>query len=104
MNEPPYDFNQSGIDEYLRDRRRPASNDPPEPVYVDPVIRERATQTSQTLRRYFLILLAIGLGLGGIMAAGLAIALHRLGLADRPGVDYPLPRSTPSPPAANDGI
>jgi hypothetical protein len=90
MNQPPYDFNsESGIDEYLHHRRRRDSDADqlPEPIYVEPEIRERAIATSNTLRRYFLILLSVGLGLGAILAIGLVLVLNYLGLTDKPDIE-----------------
>jgi hypothetical protein len=90
MNQSPHDFNsQSGIDEYLYQRRRRDTDGDslPEPVYVEPEIRERAIATRDTLRRYFLILLGIGLGLGVIVAVGVVIAMNHLGLTDKPDVE-----------------
>jgi len=90
MNQPPHDFNsQSGIDEYLyhRRRRNPDDENLPEPIYVEPEIRERAIATSNTLRRYFLILLSIGLGLGALLAIALVLAMNYFGLTDKPGIE-----------------
>lgn len=99
MSQPPFDFDsQSGIDDYLLQRRRPLRDDDvPEQVFIEPEIRERAIATSNTLRRLFLMLLAFGLGMGLLVGGGVAIVMYRLGLADRPqpGQDLPTLRDLP---------
>ena len=93
MSQPPFDFDsQSGIDDYLLQRRRPLQDDDVlEKVFVEPEIRERAIATRNKLRRLFLMLLAFGLGMGLLVGGGVAIVMYRFGLAEKSQSDQDLP-------------
>ncbi len=62
---------------------------PPSPeVEVEPEVeqakQERLQATQQSFKRFYLILLAIGLSIGAVLAVGVAILLDRFGLSDPP--------------------
>jgi hypothetical protein len=74
--QPPHDFNNDG------------SPHPEGREAESPLAREDAKAAQKTLKRLYIILLVIGLGIGALLAYGVIAALDRLGLTDdSPGVE-----------------
>nr|WP_290225401.1 hypothetical protein [Trichocoleus desertorum] len=58
------------------------------PPLIEPEVeqakQERLRATQQSFKRFYLILLAIGLSIGAVLAVGVAILLDRFNLSDPP--------------------
>jgi hypothetical protein len=88
--QPPHNFNNDGsphLEGQEVEQATPDANGE-RPVAESPLAREDAKAAQKTLKRLYIILLVIGLGIGGLLAYGVIAALDRLGLTDdSPGVE-----------------
>ncbi len=88
----PPDFNQnSGINEFQSNGTGDINEASSEitSVSLSPEEQERVQDTSQRLRRMFLILVSVGAGFGLILAIALVMLLSRFGLVGTPQESTP---------------
>ncbi|MBD1864063.1 MULTISPECIES: hypothetical protein [Trichocoleus] len=98
MNQHPFDPSDSHLNGNNGSGQKmpPPTPIPPTPPLVEPETlplvepeaeqakQERLRATQQSFKRLYLILLAVGLSIGAVLAVGVAILLDRFGLSDPP--------------------
>lgn len=87
--QPPQNFNNDGSPHFEGQETEQATPDPnrERPVAESPSVQD-AKAAQKKLKRLYIILLVIGLGIGGLLAYGIVAALDRLGLTDNsPGIE-----------------
>ncbi|MEP0871340.1 hypothetical protein NDA01_16150 [Trichocoleus desertorum AS-A10] len=91
MNQHPSDPSDSHLNGNNGSGQKTPPSTPPMPApptspspEAEQAKQERLRATQQSFKRLYLILLAVGLSIGAVLAVGVAILLDRFGLSDPP--------------------